>query len=44
MPPSSPTASPPDGVRLNAAIKADIRPGHTDELAGKFDRVMRHLS
>ena len=30
--------------RVGLVIKADIRPGHTDELTGKVDRVMRHLS
>ncbi|MGW0451961.1 thiamine-binding protein [Gordonia sputi] len=30
--------------RVSLVIKADIRPGHTDELTGKVDRVMRHLS
>ena len=30
--------------RVGLVIKADTRPGHTDELTGKVDRVMRHLS
>ena len=30
--------------RVGLVIKADVRPGHTDELTGKVDRVMRHLS
>ncbi|MGV9826674.1 MULTISPECIES: thiamine-binding protein [unclassified Gordonia (in: high G+C Gram-positive bacteria)] len=30
--------------RVGLVLKADIRPGHTDEMTGKVDRVMRHLS
>ncbi|MFT4044605.1 MAG: thiamine-binding protein [Gordonia sp. (in: high G+C Gram-positive bacteria)] len=30
--------------RVGLVLKADIRPGYTDELQGKVDRVMRHLS
>lgn len=30
--------------RVGLVLKADIRPGHTDEMTGKVERVMRHLS
>ncbi|GAC54811.1 thiamine-binding protein [Gordonia amicalis] len=29
--------------RVGLVLKADIRPGHTDELTGKVERVERHL-
>lgn len=29
--------------RVGLVLKADIRPGHTDELAGKVARVQAHL-
>ena len=30
--------------RVSLVLKADIRPGHTDQLRAKVDRVERHLA
>lgn len=30
--------------RVSLVLKADLRPGHSGELAGKVDRVERHLA
>ncbi|MDL9944516.1 thiamine-binding protein [Gordonia sp. ABSL11-1] len=30
--------------RVGLVLKADIRPGHTDEMTGKVERIDRHLA
>lgn len=30
--------------RVSLVLKADIRPGHTDQLRAKVDRINRHLA
>ncbi|HET7326113.1 MAG TPA: thiamine-binding protein [Nocardioidaceae bacterium] len=30
--------------RVSLVVKADIRPGHTDQLRGKVERIEQHLS
>ncbi|AXB44587.1 MTH1187 family thiamine-binding protein [Amycolatopsis albispora] len=32
-----------EAPRVSLVLKADIRPGHTGELAGKVDRLEQHL-